>query len=256
MKHSKIGSLMVDDVVSVIPQTSFKEVAKLLAVHRISGLPVVDTDDKVLGVISESDLILRQAGAAPAAEPARRAQPAWRPPPTGVDETEDGPGTKARAMIARELMSHPAITVHAGDTIAVAARTMAQHHVERLPVVDTEGRLAGIVTRRDLLQVFLRPDADIRREIVDEILEQTLWLSPDAVQAHVIDGVVTLDGQLGRFSDIQVVVRLTQEVDGVVSVVDKLTYRCDDSGSRPVRQTPPAVVDDARHSRMHVERSP
>ncbi|MFC5801678.1 CBS domain-containing protein [Streptomyces formicae] len=256
MKHSKIGSLMVDDVVSVIPQTSFKEVAKLLAVHRISGLPVVDADDKVLGVISESDLVLRQAGSRPETEPARSTRLAWLSPPAGGDGTEGSADAKAQAVRARELMSQPAITVQADSTIAVAARAMAEHHVERLPVVDEESRLVGIVTRRDLLQVFLRPDADIRREIVDEVLEQTLWLSPGAVQVHVIDGVVTLAGQLERFSDIQVAVRLAQEVDGVVSVIDKLTYRYDDSSSRPVQQPPPPVLDDARLSGMHVERSP
>ncbi|MGW7363515.1 CBS domain-containing protein [Streptomyces sp. NPDC054841] len=253
MKHSKIGNLMVNDVVSVIPQTPFKEVAKLLAVHRISGLPVVDTDDRVLGVISESDLILRQAGAPPEPERLRSARPDQPSPPTGA---ERGPDTKAQAMSAGELMSQPAITVQASDTIAVAARTMAQHRVERLPVVDEKGHLVGIVTRRDLLQVFLRPDPDIRREIADDILDQTLWLSPDAVQAHVIDGVVTLEGQLERFSDIQVVVRLAQQVDGVVSVIDKLTYRYDDSSARPAQQTTPAVQDDAGHRGIHWERSP
>ncbi|QKV90623.1 CBS domain-containing protein [Streptomyces sp. NA02950] len=249
MKHSKIGNLMVADVVSVIPQTPFKEVAKLLAVHRISGLPVVDTDDKVLGVISESDLILRQAGVPPESEPARRRSLAWRSPPAG-DDAERSAGTMAQAMSAQELMSEPAITVHANDTFAVAARIMAEHRVERLPVVDGEGRLVGIVTRRDLLQVFLRADSDIRREIVDEILDQTLWLSPGAVQVHVIDGVVTLEGQLERFSDIQVAVRLAQQVDGVISVRDKLTYRYDDSGSRPARQASPPAPDDAGRSGM------
>ncbi|MFD5256327.1 CBS domain-containing protein [Streptomyces bobili] len=257
MKHSRIGNLMVTDVVSVIPQTPFKEVAKLLAVHRISGLPVVDSDDKVIGVISESDLILRQAGVPPEPGPIRSARLAWRSPSGGAADTARDADTKAHAMTARDLMSQPAITVQADDTIAVAARTMAQHRVERLPVVDDKARLVGIVTRRDLLQVFLRPDPDIRREIVDEILHRTLWLSPDAVQVHVIDGVVTLAGQLERFSDIQVAVRLAQEVDGVISVVDNLTYRYDDSGSRPRRQTPPPARDDDTESGgLHWERSP
>ncbi|AVZ76738.1 hypothetical protein SLUN_35625 [Streptomyces lunaelactis] len=256
MKHSKIGNLMVNDVVSVTPQTPFKEVAKLLAVHRISGLPVVDTDDRVLGVISESDLVLRQAGVPPEPGPIRSARLAWRSPPTGGADTGRTADTKAHAMSARELMSQPAITVQANDTIAVAARTMAQHRVERLPVVDEDGRLVGIVARRDLLQVFLRPDPDIRREIVDEVLDRMLGLSPGAVQVHVIDGVVTLEGQLERFSEIQVAVRLAQQVDGVVSVTDKLTYRYDDSGSRPARQTPLPAADETEDSGVHWERSP
>ncbi|ARF53402.1 CBS domain-containing protein [Streptomyces gilvosporeus] len=209
MKHSRVSRLMVNEVVTVIPQTPFKEVVKLLAVHRISGLPVVDSDDRVLGVISESDLMLRQAGEVPG----------------------QGPDTRANALTAEELMSRPAVTVRAGDSIAEAARTMARHRVERLPVVDDEDRLVGIVTRRDLLQLFLRPDADIRRAVVEE-LDDTLWLSAGAVTVHVIDGVVTLEGQLERGSDIPIAVRLTQQVDGVVSVVDRLTCRIDDSGLR------------------------
>lgn len=162
MKHSKIGSLMVNDVVSVIPQTPFKEVAKLLAVHRISGLPVIDTDDKVLGVISESDLIFRQAGVPPELDAVRSARLAWRSPSAGGADTARSADTKVHAMSAGELLSQLSITVQADDTIALAARAMAQHRVERLPAVDGEGRLVGIVTRRDLLQVFLRPDPDIR----------------------------------------------------------------------------------------------
>ncbi|GAU69819.1 hypothetical protein SSP35_14_01530 [Streptomyces sp. NBRC 110611] len=211
MKHSRVGGLMVSDVVTVIAQTPFKEVAKLLAVHQISGLPVVDSDDRVLGVISESDLMLRQAGEAPG----------------------QGQDAKVHAMTAEELMSRPAITVRVGDSIAEAARTMARHRVERLPVVDEEDRLVGIVTRRDLLQLFLRPDADIRRAVAEE-LDETLWLSPNTVNVQVIDGVVTLTGRLERLSDIPVAVRLAQQVDGVVSVIDKLTYRLDDSSRRPL----------------------
>ncbi|WP_326648130.1 MULTISPECIES: CBS domain-containing protein [unclassified Streptomyces] len=252
MKHSKIGSLMVNDVVSVIPQTPFKEVAKLLAVHRISGLPVLDADDKVLGVISESDLMLRQAGETPTPG-GHEARAPWRAQPSGDTST---PEVKARAVTAGELMSRPAITVHVGDTIAEAARAMAKHRVERLPVVDEEGRLVGIVTRRDLLQVFLRPDPDIRREIVEEVLDRTLWLSPGTVEVHVIDGVVTLDGQLERFTTIPVAVRLTLQVDGVVSVIDKLTYRYDDSGTRQTEQTTPGAADNDGRSGAVRERSP
>jgi CBS domain-containing protein len=255
MRQSKIGNLMVNDVVSATAQTPFKEVAKLLAVHRISGLPVIDTDDKVLGVISESDLILRQAGVPPEPGPIRSARLAWRSPPVGGTEGHNA-DTKAHAMSARELMSQPAITVQATDTVAVAARTMAQHRVERLPVVDEDGRLVGIVTRRDLLQVFLRADPDIRREIDDEILDETLGLFPGAVQVHVSDGVVTLEGQLSRFSEIQVAVRLAQQVDGVVTVIDKLTYLYDDSGSRPAQQTPLPAADETEDSGVHWERPP
>ncbi|MFE7607050.1 CBS domain-containing protein [Streptomyces celluloflavus] len=142
-------------------------------------------------------------------------------------------------------MSRPVVTVHAEVPIAEAARTMARHRVERLPVVDEEDRLVGIVTRRDLLQVFLRPDADIRREVIDDVIVAAMWLTADTLDVHVLDGVVTMRGQVERRSEIPVLLRLTERVDGVVSVVDELTYRVDDSRpSRPAEQTLLGPFDD------------
>jgi CBS domain-containing protein len=110
---------------------------------------------------------------------------------------------------------------------------MAQRRIERLPVVDEEDRLVGIVTRRDLLQVFLRPDEEIRRAVVDEVIVNALWLDPETVTVDVSEGVVTLGGQLERRSDVPIALRMVSQVDGVVAVVDKLTYRMDDSHLRP-----------------------
>ncbi|HET6352678.1 CBS domain-containing protein [Streptomyces sp.] len=228
MKLSKVASVMVGDVVSVTPATPFKDVAKLLAEYDITGLPVLDDDGRVLGVVSESDLLVRQASAG------------------GADEEQQGPrhGRTARSaadtrydkregLTARLLMSAPAITVHAEDTVAKAARTMLRRGVERLPVVDADDRLVGIVTRRDLLQVFLRPDSEIRRHVVEDVLTDTLGLAPNVIEVHVVDGVVTLEGQLERHSQIPVVLQLTQRLDGVVSVVDRLSSRVNDSGLTP-----------------------
>ncbi|MFI9722677.1 CBS domain-containing protein [Streptomyces sp. NPDC052396] len=236
MRQNKVGNLMTSDVVSVLPPTPFKDVAKLLAEHDISGLPVVDEDDKVLGVISESDLMLRQA-----ALPAEPAPPHRR----WLSRHRDAAPTRAPAPTAEGLMSHPAITVHADDTIAEAARTMARHRIERLPVLDEEERLVGIVTRRDLLQVFLRPDADIRREVIADVVVGTMWLTPATLDVRVLDGVVTLKGQLERRSEVSVLLRLTEQVDGVVSAVDELTYRIDDSRPpRPAEQTLLGLAED------------
>ncbi len=95
--------------------------------------------------------------------------------------------------------------------------------------MDEEDRLVGIVTRRDLLMLFLRPDAEIRRRVVEEILTDTMRLGADAVAVHVLDGIVTLDGQLERHSQVPVLVRLTGQLEGVVGVVPRLTARVDDS---------------------------
>lgn len=229
MRQNKVGNLMTSDVVSVFPPTPFKDVARLLAEHDISGLPVLDEDDKVLGVISESDLMLRQATLP--SEPVSRGR-RW------FGRHRDTAPVRAPASTAEGLMSRPAVTVHADDTIAEAARTMARHRVERLPVVDEEERLVGIVTRRDLLQVFLRPDVDIRREVIADIVVGTMWLTPATLDVRVQGGVVTLRGQLERRSEVSVLLRLTEQIDGVVSVVDELTYRVDDSRPpRPAEQT-------------------
>lgn len=193
MKHRKIGNVMTDDVVRVGHGASSEEIGALLERHRIGGLPVVDEDDKVVGVITGTDLMADEAAS------------------------------------ARQLMSRPAVTVRPQDTIVDAARRMDRHGVERLPVVDEEDRLIGIVTRRDLLRVFLRPDDEIRAEVIDEVLVRSLWLRPQSVAVTVTDGVVRLEGELDRHSEIPIAVRMAGQVDGVVAVVDRLTYRVDDS---------------------------
>lgn len=205
MKHRKIGNVMTDDVVRVGHGVSSEEVGRLLRRHRIGGLPVVDEDDKVVGVITGTDLAAGRADRADGAVP------------------------------AGQLMSRPAVTVRPQDTIVDAARSMARHRVERLPVVDEEDRLIGIVTRRDLLRVFLRPDDEIREEVIDEVLVRSLWLGPQSVAVTVTDGVVRLEGELDRHSEVPIAVRMAGQVDGVVAVVDRLTYRVDDS--RPAAPT-------------------
>ncbi|WP_326648899.1 MULTISPECIES: CBS domain-containing protein [unclassified Streptomyces] len=225
MKLSKVASLMVGEVISVTPATPFKDVAKLLAEHDITGLPVLDDDGTVLGVVSESDLLVRQASAGGADEEQRGPQHG-RTARSAADTRDD----KREGLTAGLLMSAPAITVKAEDTVAKAARTMLRRGVERLPVVDAEDRLVGIVTRRDLLQVFLRPDSEIRRHVIEDVLTDVLGLAPNLIDVHVVDGVVTLEGQLERHSQIPVVLQLTQRLDGVVSVVDRLSSRVNDAG--------------------------
>ncbi|MFF6793647.1 CBS domain-containing protein [Streptomyces filamentosus] len=205
MKHLKVGGLMTDDVVSAVPDMSFRDVAKLLAEHDISGLPVVDADDHVVGVVSESDLLAR------------------------------------RALTARDVMSAPAVTVHAEEAAADAARLMVRRGVERLPVVDEEERLVGIVTRRDLLRVFLRPDPEIGRRVREEVLADALGLPTDAVDVHVLDGVVTLDGRVRLRSEAVMLRRLAERVEGVVAVVDRLS--APDDGTRVEAPPPRSAYD-------------
>ncbi|MFF1678532.1 CBS domain-containing protein [Streptomyces sp. NPDC058256] len=227
MKHDKVGSVMATEVVRAQYSTPSKEVARLLAEHRISGLPVVDEDEKVIGVISDTDLVVRQAETADPGGHKRRFGLA------GLTRGARGRAAKAPAPTAGQLMSVPPVTVYAGNTIAEAARVMAQSRVERLPVVDEEDRLVGIVTRRDLIQVFLQPDAEIHREVIDEVLIRSLWLATSSVDVGVDEGVVTLTGHVERRSEAEIALAMTHRIDGVVAVVDKLAYRLDDSHLRP-----------------------
>ncbi|MGC5005385.1 CBS domain-containing protein [Streptomyces sp. DT203] len=221
MKHIKVGDLMTDEVVSVLSVTSFKEVAKLLAQHNISGLPVLDDEDRVVGVVSESDLLSRQAAGHPMRSGAPDAAPWTTVSSLGAEVT------------AAEVMSTPAVTVRAEETAPDAARLMARRGVERLPVVDDEDRLVGIVTRRDLLRLFLRPDAEIRLRIIEDVVVGTMGLETDAVAVHVMDGVVTLEGRLENRSQIAILTRLVEQLDGVVAVMGHVTAHADDPVPAP-----------------------
>ncbi|MFI8091032.1 CBS domain-containing protein [Streptomyces sp. NPDC086080] len=237
MKHHKVGSVMTTDVVRVEHGAPFKEVVRLLAGHRISGLPVVDEDEQVIGVVSETDLVMRQARTRASGEAKRRFRLA------SLTAGARRRAAKARARTAGRLMSRPPVTVHADDTIARAARTMTERRVQRLPVIDEEDRLVGIVTRRDLLGVFLRSDADIRAEVVEEVLTRSLWLPPTSVSVSVTEGVVTLDGQVERCSEAEIATAMTRRIDGVVDVVNKLTHRFDDERPRASHRAPYGLAD-------------
>ncbi|GES29801.1 CBS domain-containing protein [Streptomyces angustmyceticus] len=187
---------MTDDVVSARSGTPADVMARWLAEYDINGLPVVDAEDRVIGVVSATDL--------------RRDR-----------RTTDTGGV----LTAGEVMSAPARTVRADDSVVRAARLMSTGGIERLPVVDEEARLVGMVTRRDVLQIFSRTDAEIRDEVVDEIVVRALWLSPQTVDVVVRQGMVTLSGRLESSGAVAIAVRMTRQVDGVTAVVNRLTHR-------------------------------
>ncbi|MFK0234757.1 CBS domain-containing protein [Streptomyces vinaceus] len=218
MKHLKVADLMTDEVVSVAPGTAFKDVAKLLAQYDVSGVPVLDDEDRVVGVVSQTDLL---AHTVPGSRPADHESTAAGPPSAG------------------EVMSAPAVTVQAEETAAHAARLMTRRSIERLPVVDVEDRLVGIVTRRDLLRIFLRPDSEIRRRVTDDVLTDVLGVPAGDVDVHVVDGIVTLDGQVERRSQLPALLSLVERLDGVVAVASRVTARTDDTATR---------ADHARHA--------
>ncbi|MEV0740229.1 CBS domain-containing protein [Streptomyces sp. NPDC050549] len=212
---------MTSEVVSTRCDAQFKEVARLLAEHRISGLPVVNDEEKVVGVISETDLLYHQVRQEPRYGHRRFHLPKLT---RSARVTAD----KAHATTAEHLMTRPAVITAPDQYVTEAAQTMEQHDVERLPVVDAKDHLVGIVTRGNLLQVFLRPDDEIRRDVINQVT-QGIDCPRYAVDVTVDDGVVTLKGHLDGRSDAALAARIAGRVDGVVVVTDQLTYRPDDS---------------------------
>lgn len=226
MRHRMVSDLMTTAVVRAHRDTGFKEITKLLAEYDITALPVVDDDDRPVGVVSEADLLRKEAALL---DPAGLLPV---PRPTPADRA------KAEAATAGELMNSPAVTARPQWTVVEAARVMERHRVKRLPVVDETGRLAGVISRADLLRVFLRTDSAIREEISGELLVRTLGIAPSAVVVRVVDGRVRLNGTVQQKSLIPVVVRLCRGVDGVVDVTAELRYRTDDTSSTPEAGAP------------------
>jgi CBS domain-containing protein len=208
--------------------TPFKEVVRRMQEHRVSAVPVVNEDGRALGVVSEADLILKE-------DPALEGEAHLFEGRRHRHDRE-----KHAAATAAELMTSPAIAVSPDATLAEAARLMTKHSVKRLPVVGPDRRVVGIVSRSDLLKVFLRTDAEISREIREDVVRRTLWIDPTTIRVLVRDGVATLQGQIERRSLIPVFVALVHAVEGVVGVENRLSFMIDDTapgGDLPIPWT-------------------
>jgi CBS-domain-containing membrane protein len=200
----RVSEVMTTDVLTARPTMTLKDVARVLAARGISGLPVVD-DDRVLGVVSEADILAKerrppkhQLGWSARQAPARR--------------------RKGEARTAGEAMTSPAVTVGPEYRVDRAAGLMLDCGINRLPVVDEDGRLVGIVTRADLVRAFASSDERIEREIRDEVLFHELWLDPRDFNLSVHEGAVTLVGSFADEEQREIVARRLRLVPGVVSV--------------------------------------
>jgi CBS domain-containing protein len=216
-----IRELMTTDVVTVTPSTSLKQAAKLLAGRRISGVPVVEPDGRVVGVVSEADVLVQER-AAPRPGPGLLAllfdpDAVWR--------------EKLGARTVAEAMTTPAICIGPNRPVHAAAEHMLDDGVNRLPVVE-DGRLVGIVTRADLVRAFVRPDDEIAREIREQVFGRALWLDPDELVVNVEDGGATVFGALRSDADEKAMVALVSRVPGVVSVVSHVATEAAGSASR------------------------
>lgn len=222
----KVNEIMTADVLTIGPEAPLRDVARILVEREISGMPVCDIERHVLGVVSEADILFKERG-----RPSEgSALVGWM---LGGSVMPDA--VKAAARTVDEAMTAPAITIGPFRSVHEAARLMTEHGINRLPVV-RDGELVGIVTRSDLVRAFVRGDAEIHDEIVDELLGRTLWLDRDAVEAEVRDGSVLLTGEVRTRSDATLLERLVTRVPGVVAVESKLHWRLDDS-TRKGRQS-------------------
>jgi CBS domain-containing protein len=210
----KVREVMTTEVVTVKADTSLKEAAALLAGARISGLPVVDEDGQVIGILSEADILVKAGGGEP-----REGLLGW------IFEPDLDLERKLRARTVGDAMTTPAITIRPERPLHEAAARMVREGVNRLPVVEADGKLVGIATRADLVRAFTREDDEIAEEIRTEILRRTLWLHPGAVTVTVTDGSVTLDGQVETETDAELLPLFVSRVPGVVSVEASLSHR-------------------------------
>jgi len=206
-----VDEVMSKEVVTASPETTLKQVAELLLGHGISGLPVVGPDWRVVGVVTEADIVRGEAGG------------------TGTE----GMLARARAFAAQtaavptsrtagEAMTSPAVTIHPDQTVVEAARLIAERGVNRLPVVDDDDRLVGIVTRADVVRAFVRSDEQIAHEIREEVVDRLLGIDPAAVRVTVAEGVVSLTGEVDTRTNAQLVEYFASRVTGVVAVRSEL----------------------------------
>lgn len=217
MWEPTVESVMTGKVVTAHESTSFKELVTLMTEHEISGLPVVDEAGRPVGVVSESDTLAKQEfdggnTGKPLFGRDRRAH--WH---------------KAAGLRAFELMTAPAITVDQTAPVTAAARLLAQKRLRRLCVVDADGVLVGVISRRDIIGTYLRDDATILADIEEHVFRRGMWLFPETLTAEVEAGVATLEGTVEKRTTAQVAAQLTQKVPGVVGVENKIRYAVDDT---------------------------
>jgi len=215
MVETTVASVMTTKVTTVVPDTPFRELVALMAENGVSAVPVVDTDGRAVGVVSEADLLAKQEFHG------------------GQDELPHGDRAgrerwyRALARNAAEVMTTPVRAVHADEPVSSAARLLAKAGIRRLFVVDRDGRLVGVVSRRDLLHVYLETDDDLRDRVAEMLV--AAGVAPGAVEVRVDAGVVTVDGEVRRRGLADAAVRMVRALPGVVGVRDNLRHVVDDT---------------------------
>ena len=214
---AKVRDVMTTQVVAVRKNATFKDMAALLTEYRVSAFPVLDDEGKVIGVVSEADLLSKEALVADMGS-----QAAWLGRIAGSPYHDEF--AKAAAVTAADLMTKPPVVVTPDEPVTSAARLMYHGRVKRLPVVGEKGQLIGIVSRADVLSVYRRPDEEIRQEIIKNVIMNEFFADPDHFVVAVKDGIVTLEGYPESAAKGRDMVVEAWHVEGIVSVRDRLTY--------------------------------
>ncbi len=208
---TRVEDVMTRNVVSLRKHAQYKEIVQVMRSRKFSAFPVLDDNDRVIGIVSEDDLLVKEAYPASGSR--------------AVALSRHGDKAKAAGLCAAELMHRPAITIGPDATVAEAARLMHTRHVRRLPVVDgPTRRLVGIVSRTDLLGVYDRPDEEIRAEILEQVIEAEFVLDRLAFKVIVSGGVATVSGPVHSQPVALSLLAAIRQVDGVVAVRDRLGY--------------------------------
>jgi CBS domain-containing protein len=208
--QTAVKDVMTTRVIWVRKDAPYRELAAALRTHRVSAFPVLGDGDKVIGVVSEADMLAKEA---------LDGEPGLF---SGLLHHRDA--EKARGTTAGDLMTAAVVTVGPEDTVAHAARLMYTRKVKRLPVVDANGHLVGIISRTDVLAVFDRTEEDIREEIINEVLLAEFLVDSHAFDVKVSDGIVTLTGEPETNEIGHEIVQRVRHVQGVVAVRDRLSY--------------------------------
>ncbi|HEX7162744.1 MAG TPA: CBS domain-containing protein [Trebonia sp.] len=211
---STVKDVMSTHVIAVRRSAQYKEMAAMLHSQRLSAFPVIDDDNKVIGVVSETDLLTKEAleGSVPR---------------TVQGMTRQRVRSQVNGITAADLMTKPAVTIGPDQTVTDAARLMYNRRVKRLPVVNGDGTLIGIVTRSDVLSVYSKPDPQIRSEITEDLILGTFRRDPARFAVTVKDGIVTVEGTPETTQVGLDIIDAVRHMEGVVAVRDRLTYPAD-----------------------------
>lgn len=193
-----VVDLMTTEVISVSRDTGLREAARLMFRNRVSGLPITEPDGTLAGIITEADFLRLEVG---------RQE-----------------GTRGQGDTVGDVMSRGVVTVRPDVEIYEAAKIMTTQEVKRLPVVDDDDRLLGVISRADIVSLFTRPDDVIEDEIREDLIRRVLFIDPDGIQVDVSNGVVTLSGEMETKSEASMLEELTNRLDGVLRVESELTW--------------------------------